>query len=232
MAKQIKLNVEKRTEENGKLAELRVNGYLPAVIYGPNIESESIKVKKQDFEEAFQTAGESQLIDLTINGKKEAKTLIKDVQRDPVKDNILHVDFYQVDMDKKIDVVIPINFINEPPAVKELGGTLVKTIESLEATCLPGDLVDKFDVDLSPLNSFEDYIRISDLNIPENIQIYQKDDAIIAHVMEPEKEVEEEKPEGEEAQEGEVPKEGEEEKKEEKSGQPEQGGEKVEQKKE
>ena len=218
MKKEIKLEVSQRTEENGQVNELRSKDFIPAILYGSVTDSQKIKIKKRDFEAAFNEAGESQLVDLFVDEKGPVKVLIKDIQRDPVKDNIIHADFYQVDMNKKIEIEIPINFIGEAPAVKELGGTLVKNVDAIQAKCLPGDLIENLDLDLSSLKSYEDYIRVKDLSIPDNIEVFAEGENIIAHVIEPEVEeepvVEEEAAEGEEGEEGEAV-EGEEGKKEE-----------------
>ena len=108
-----------------------------------------------------------------------------------------------------IDIEIPLNFIGESPAVKEFGGTLVKNMESIDARCLPGDLIDNIDVDLLVLKTYEDYIKIKNLSLPESIEIFEDKEKIIAHVIEPEVEeepvvAEEEGEEGEkEGEEGE-----------------------------
>ncbi len=204
MAKEIKLSAELRKEEDGKVKEMRKSGYIPAVVYGPGSDNKNIKVKALDFNRVFAVAGESHLIDVNI-GDSSVKVIVKDTQKDPVKDNIIHIDFYQVDMNKKITAEIPLNFIGESKAVKEMGGTLIKNLNSLEVRCLPGDLIDGFDIDLSVLDNFNSAIRVSDIGLPQGMELVGDANEMVAGVAEPVKEEEvkkEEMPEEEKEGEG------------------------------
>ena len=216
MSKEIKLSAELRGEENVKINKIRKDGYVPAVVYGSGSDNKNIKVKDLDFQRIFAEAGESHLIDISIGGGDPIKVIVKDTQKDPVKDNIIHIDFYQVDMNKKITAEIPLNFIGGSKAVKEMGGTLVKNLDALEVKCLPGNLVDKIDIDLSALSDFHDTIRISDINLPQGMDPTIDANEMVAAVAEPAKEEVEEKKEEEQSEE--EKKEGEEEKKDEKDG--------------
>ncbi len=162
-----------------------VGGFIPAVIYGPDRKPQNLKVKRLDFERVFAVAGESNLISLSVDGKETVKVVVKDTQKDALKDKIIHVDFYQVDMKKKITAEIPLHFIGEAKAVKELGGVLVKGADSIQVKCLPGDLVDHIDVDLSVLNTFHDFIRIKDLKLPPGMELTDESDEVLAHVIQP-----------------------------------------------
>ena len=184
----IKLKAELRNEKNGKAKKIRKNGFVPAVIYGAGAQSQSVKVKETDFKRVFDSAGESHLIDLAIGSKPSVKVIVKDIQKHFLKDNIIHVDFYQVDMKEKITTEIPLNFIGESKAVKELGGTLIKSIDSINVECLPGDLVDKIDVDLSSLNNFHDFIRLNDLKMPKGMELVSHSDEIVVSIAPPVKE--------------------------------------------
>lgn len=183
---EFKLKAEKR-EKNEKLAaEL-----IPAVIYGNGIESQSLKLKKVDFEKAFSLAGESNLIDLDF-GTGIVKVLVKDLQRDVLKYTFSHVDFYQVNMKEKVTTEIPLHFVNESKAIKELGGMLMKEINELEVECLPSDLVDHIDVNISVLNTFDDVIKISDLVMPTGLKLmHHHAEDVVAMVVEPKVQVEE-----------------------------------------
>lgn len=191
MVKEIKLTAQKRDEKNGSPQKVRQNGFIPAIIYGPSAKNRKLKVKKVDFEKVYKQVGESNLFDLEIVGEKTVKAVIKDVQTDVIKDRVIHIDFYEVDMQKKIEVEVPLNFVGEAKAVKELGGILSKNMEEIEIKCLPGDLPDHIDVDLSALETFDDVIKISDLNIPKGIEVLSGADEVIASVLLPEAEEEE-----------------------------------------
>lgn len=186
---EFKLKAEKR-ELNEKLSA----EYIPAVVYGKGIESQSLKLKKIDFEKAFSLAGESNLISLDF-GNGEVKVLVKAIQRNVLKHTFSHVDFYQVNMKEKINAVIPLHFIGESKAVKELGGMLMRNLNEIEVECLPSDLVDHIDVDISVIENFDVMIQVKDLPIPNDLKILNNNsDDVVASVMEPKAQVEEEKP--------------------------------------
>jgi large subunit ribosomal protein L25 len=183
---ELKLSAQKR-EKNEKLDK----DYLSAVLYGKGIETQSLKLKAADFIKVFTAAGESNLIKLEA-GATAVNVLVKDIQKDPLKNFINHVDFYQVNMKEKVNAEIPLHFIGESKVVREMGGMLNKEIHEIEVECLPSDLVDHIDVDVSVFNDFEDVIKISDLNIPKGLEISADGETIVAMVMRPK--VEEEKP--------------------------------------
>jgi len=179
---EIKLAAQKR-EKNEKLGK----DVVPAVVYGKGMESQSLQVKRSELEKAFKTAGESNLITLDF-GAGPIKVLVKETQRDVLKGFFTHIDFYQVNMKEKIKTEIPLHFIGEAKAIKELGGVLIKDMDAVEVECLPGDLVDHIDVDISVLNTYEDAIRLHDLKIPAGLTLLSHD-GMVAAVREPRVEV-------------------------------------------
>lgn len=195
------LNAEKRDLRGKKIKVLRNKGVLPAVVYGKGEKATSIAVPLKDFEKVWKEAGESTLIELSLAGKKET-VLIYDVAIDPRKNIPIHADFYKVQMDKAIQANVPLAFIGESPAVKNLGGILVKTIHEVEVESLPKDLPREIVVDVSRLNAFGDQIVINDLPCPRGVKILVEGGEIVALVEEPVKEeelkAEEEKPKLEE----------------------------------
>jgi len=173
-------------------AQLRKKGeklkkdYIPAVLYGPNIENQILAIKLIEFEKAYRSAGYSSLVTLVIDGK-ETKTLIKDLQVDPVRDHVMHVDFYGVDMDKKVVVSIPLKFIDESPAVREKGGFLVRSKESVTVECLPGRLVPAIEVDQAKLVEFKDAIKLEDLDLAEGMKLVSKTNDVVIIAKAPRK---------------------------------------------
>lgn len=190
----VQLNVQVRSENDGRAGEVRAAGFIPAVIYGFNKASQNIKVKKHDFLKVFAVAGEFNLLDLSIGEVAPVKAIIKDIQRDGLSGAFIHVDFYQVDMAKKIKAEIPFNFIGEARAVKELGGTLVKNMVAVEVECLPGDLVSHIDVDISVLANFDQFIRLQDLVLPRGLALVQETNEAIVGAVETKAEEEAPKP--------------------------------------
>lgn len=184
MTTKVQLNAQLRSQANGKAKNIRATGFIPAVIYGFGAANKNIKVKQHDFEKAFAVTGEFNLVDLSIDNKPGVKVIVKDVQRDNLTNNIIHIDFYQVDMTKKIFTEIPLNFIGQAKAVKELGGTLVKNMKTVEVKCLPGDLVSQIDVDISKLDNFDQFIRLHDLTLPQGVELASETNEAVAGVVE------------------------------------------------
>jgi len=157
---------------------------VPAVLYGRGVKNENLWVNAKEFIKVFKEAGESTLVDLQFGDEKRS-VLVHDVQRHPLTGNFLHIDFYQVRMDEKIETDIEIVFVGVAPAVKELGGTFVKSLDKLPIRCLPGDLISHIDADISALATFEDHIYVKDLGIPEALEILIEDDTVVALVAPP-----------------------------------------------
>lgn len=172
------------------IAQTRLKGekvgidYIPAVAYGKGLESRSLKVKRSEFEKLFRTHGESTLIALEHEGAS-VKVLIKDIQKDVIKNYVTHIDFYQVNMKELVKAEVALHFVGESKAVKELGGTLLKDIDVIEVECLPGDLVDHIDVDISVLNTFDDGIRLHDIKLPQNVKLVSQTNEMVATIREP-----------------------------------------------
>lgn len=180
----IKLALRKRDGKT-KPKKLRLKNLLPAVIYGHGVESKSVMADYNTFRKVIKAAGESTLIDLEIEGDGTVKALIKDWQVDPISNRYTHVDFYQVNLKEKLKTEIALNFVGESPAVKEQGGSLVKTLDSILVECLPTDLVHAIDVDVTALKSFDDMIAVKDLKIPEGIHVLENPDETVAKVEAP-----------------------------------------------
>ncbi len=198
------LIVKKR--EDKKNGSPHNNMKVPGVIYGPEVkENILVEIGDQDLNKVYDEIGESGLIDLSVDGEsKPFEVLIKDIQFDPVSEKPIHVDFYQIKRGQKIDTEASLVFINEAPAVKELGAILVKTLDSVPVRCLPKDLekIANVEVDLGVLKEFGDFIYVKDLNLPEEIEILINVEEIIASVTEPEEEEVEPEAPTEELEEG------------------------------
>jgi large subunit ribosomal protein L25 len=184
MVKNIKLEVKKREKET-KITDIKKAGFLPAVLYGQEMEPKNIQIKAHDFKKIYESAGEAALVDISIDGGEPIKTLIKDVQKENIGGKFIHADFYAVNMKKKISVEIPLNFIGESKAEKEMGGTLVKSMETIHISCLPSDLVEHIDVDLSSLTNFHETIQAGSIKLPENIELVSHPHDVIVNVIEP-----------------------------------------------
>lgn len=187
--KNLQLKAQKRIITGKKVKNIRAKGFLPAVLYGANSKSENLMVSTKEFKSIFAEAGTSALVDLKIDDKT-IKILIHEPQIDPVKDEPIHVDFYKVKMTEKITTEIPLEFIGESPAVKDLEGNLITNKDTIKVKCLPGDLIPEIKVDISPLKTFEDLIFVKNLHIPETIEILDDPEEIIVQVTPPRSEEE------------------------------------------
>ena len=185
MQKVLELNVQKRTENDKNSKKLLENGYIPAIFYGKNIKNILLKIKKNDAVNILKEAGKYSLIDLKIDKDESKKVLIKEVQKNAIKDIVSHIDFFQVDLNKKIKLDLPFIFINEAPAVKNLGGILLKNMETVKIECLPKDIISGIKIDLTKLKTFEDAIKINDLKISSSIKFITKSNDLIVSVVRP-----------------------------------------------
>ncbi|MFH1582485.1 MAG: 50S ribosomal protein L25 [bacterium] len=186
----ISISAKIRKETGKKVEEIRKQGKVPAVLYGSGVENLSLEVDLKDFEKVYKEAGESSLIEISVNSKKFL-VLIHALEIDPLSQKPLHIDFYQPKLDEEITAGIPLVFEGESIAVKDLGGTLVKNIHEVEVKALPQNLPHEIKVNIDKLKTFGDTIVIRDLNIPENVKILKEPDEIIVLAAEPQK-VEEE----------------------------------------
>lgn len=182
-----KISLEAKTRDvlGRKTNKGRKEGLIPAVVYGKGISGTNIWVKMLDFKRLIKKSGESTVIDLKIDEKDNRNVLIYDTQKDPVRDTYVHVDFFQVRMDEEIETEVELEYVGEAPAVKELGGVLVKNIDAIEVKCLPADLPGSIEVDISSLKTFEDRITLGDLNISKKIELSIDLETVIALVSQP-----------------------------------------------
>ncbi len=165
----MELTVEKRDIKTNTNT-LRREGMLPAVVYGRSQESTPISVDRKVFEKLFREAGESTVITLKgLGGAKEV--LIHDVAVHAVSGMALHVDFYAIQKGQTVTVSIPLEFEGVSPAVKDLGGTLVKVMHELEIECEPKDLPQHIVVDISMLKTLDDKIEVKDLTLPASAKL-------------------------------------------------------------
>jgi large subunit ribosomal protein L25 len=182
------LDIKKRDVKND-LYKLRNSGFIPAVFYGPKEASTPVAVFAKDFAKVFKEAGESTVVTLTGDfGEHDA--MIHQVDLDPISGQIQHADFYVVEKGKKVTVSIPVEFEGVAPAVKDLGGVLVKVLHEVEVEAMPKDLPHEVHVDISALVDFETQITASDIKLASNVSLVTKPDEIVALVSAPKEEVE------------------------------------------
>ena len=180
------LSAKIRKDLGKKVKKIREKGIIPAILYGPKIKNIPLEVDLKEFEKVYQEAGESSLVELKVD-KKDFLVLIHAVEIDAISQKPIHIDFYQPKLDEEITATVPLVFEGEAPAVKSLGGTLVRNIHELEVKALPQDLPHEIKVDISKLKTFEDDILIKDLIVAKEVKILKTPDETICFVAEPEK---------------------------------------------
>jgi large subunit ribosomal protein L25 len=190
----------------GAARTLRRQALIPAVFYGPEVDPVNLSLKYRDLEKLIKTgAGENVIIDLAIETGESTlshRAMLKEIQMDPVKQTILHVDLYEISMDKKIEVEVPITLTGTAKGVSDEGGILQQVSRTLEISCLPDNIPDSFELDVTDLN-IGDSLHVSDLKIPQDIEVLVEGELTIATVVPPTKveEIEPEVPEEEEERE-------------------------------
>lgn len=182
---EIVLSSSKRELTGKKVKRIRKQGLLPIILYGHQIASKPLQAKKDDFLKVYKTAGTSSLVDLKVDSEKPIKVLIHSLQKDPVSDELLHADLYQVKMTEKIETEVPIKLEGESAAVKEQDGTLVSNRDHVKISCLPQDLISEIEVDISVLKTFEAKILVKNLNVPKGVEILDEPEEVVALVEPP-----------------------------------------------
>ena len=181
----LELNAEVREVTGRRVRHLRQQGMVPAVLYGRTQDSTLLQVQAKALHKVLAEAGTHQLISLQIGKQKPLMTLARDIQRDVVKRNYLHVDFYAVTMDQKVTAQVPLIIEGVAPAVKDLGGVLTQGLDEIEIECLPSDLISAIEVNVEDLVEYNDSISVSDLKVPSSITIMSDPDSMVVKVEPP-----------------------------------------------
>ena len=190
----IEIKVEKRTELAKKVKKVLERGFIPAVVYGKKQPAISISVEAKEFIKKVMRsgAGHNLIFDLKVNlhGKtKSIPVITHEIQRNPLTDDIIHLDFEHVVMDEIIKAKVPIEFLGIPIGVKDDGGVLIHGERELEIKCLPIDIPDKFQLDVSAL-AINDSLSVADLKVSSTVEVLTPPEEMLAQVAPPTKEEE------------------------------------------
>jgi len=173
------------------LNKLRKEGKMPAVFYGKKTESTPITLSHKEFVKAWHKAGESGVITIKT-GKDSVDTLIKDVNLDPVTDIPRHADFYVFEKGKKLELDVPLVFVGISPAIKDLGGSLVRALHEIKISADPQHIPHEVSVDISTLVDFDSQILAGSLKLPTGVVLVEKEGEVVAAIAKPREEKEEE----------------------------------------
>ncbi len=179
----IQATPRERTGKGAARAARRA-GRIPAVLYGHGEDSVPLAVEAHTFNRLLHAVSvENTLLDLELDGQPPFKVLVREIQRHPYRDEILHVDFFHVSMQEKITLEVPVMLAGSPRGVRLHGGILDHGMREIEVLCLPSDIPEKVEVDVSALE-IGDAVRISDLDVP-NVQVLGDPDAVVVSVVPP-----------------------------------------------
>jgi large subunit ribosomal protein L25 len=196
----IQLKTQSRTVLGKQVKQLRAEGWVPAVLYGPDTPSRPIQVEGRSLLKAMQVVGSTMLLDLYVdNKKKPIAVLAREIQIDALTGRPQHVDFFQVRLTQKVRTSPRLELLGESPLVKSGGAVMVQILDQLEVECLPTDLIASIPVDLSVLERLDDSIVVGDLPVPPGVTILADPHDIVISVVPPRMarlEEEEELPEG------------------------------------
>jgi large subunit ribosomal protein L25 len=195
------LEVAPRTTVGRHVSGLRRQGLVPGIIYGHSVKPLTVEIPGKDFAKMFHRAGRSHLLQLRVEGERVARpVLIKELQINPRTAEPVHVDFFQVNLLEKLTVQVPVVLVGEAPATKFDAGELLHLIHQLEVSCLPDAIPGEIDIDVSGLAEIDDAVRISEVQLPEGVELAAAldPDEVIAKIAAPRVQEEEAAPEAEE----------------------------------
>jgi large subunit ribosomal protein L25 len=172
MATTLALRATRRTVTGKHVHALRRGGEVPAILYGHNVEPVSLAIDTRLLEKVWHRAGRSNLVDLSLDGDRPRKVLIRELQVDPRTAHLLHVDLFAVNLREKLIVEIPIVPVGEAPAVADLKiGVLQQIMTSVKLECLPGDMPAQLTVDVSGLGAIDDGVHLSEVPLPQGVTL-------------------------------------------------------------
>jgi large subunit ribosomal protein L25 len=185
MAK-VQIGVEPRMVTGKKVKALRRQGIIPAHLYGRGTDSLALQAVAPTVATLLRTAERNQIIDLQIDGEPQTRpVMLRGVQRNPVTDDLVHIDFFQISLTEKLTAEVPLNFVGEAPAVQIFSGILLHAINHVTVEALPADLPGHIDVDMSGLETLEAALHVRDLALPPNVEMLTDPDQVIAKVSPP-----------------------------------------------
>lgn len=193
MTDKVKISAKERKTIGKTVKQLRAEGETPAVIYGKERKPLAISFDAHDFAMMYRTAGGNTIVQVEIekeDGNERKNALIHTVDRDAVTGQILHADLLQIKMNEKITASVPLHFVGDSTAVIDLGGSLLTTKNEVNIECLPGDLLHGIEIDIAPLADFETVLHVSDIVVPEGVEIKDDPEETIAYVEAPRSEEE------------------------------------------
>ncbi|MBI3554283.1 MAG: 50S ribosomal protein L25 [Elusimicrobia bacterium] len=179
---EIKLSVEAKEGKGTKkaLSALRSSSKIPGVIYGGNKPPINVALSEKDLMAARRKGGVNAILHLQVGGKSET-VIVKELQRHPVTDRLVHADFQRISLTQKIEAKVPLHIIGEAPGVKNSGGLLQYELRELRIRALPANIPQSVEVDVSHLELHQ-HLQVKDLKVPEGVEILDAAEHMVVHV--------------------------------------------------
>ena len=181
---EFQLAAEARERRGKKNRQLRRSGFVPAIVYGPSIDPIGVQFPYRAIEVTLMNAGGTNLIDIEVNGETYP-SLAREVQRDVVRGDILHVDFLAVDQTQRISVEVPIEMIGRSPVVAAREGILITGRSSLTLEVFPSDIRDRIEIDLTELTELGSEVLVRDLTFGANVTVHNDPNEMLAKIVQP-----------------------------------------------
>ena len=180
--KHTKLTAEKRTILGKKLKKLRRDGITPGNVYGKNIKSQAVQVDTKEFSEIYKEVGETGLVDLTLSDQV-IPVLVQNVNKN-FRNQVLHADFYQVNLKEKVKAAVPLEIIGEPKAVTDKIGLLMNILSEVEVEALPEELPEKIEINVEHLANIDEQVTVADLKVPAGVEILTDKEQVVSKIGE------------------------------------------------
>jgi large subunit ribosomal protein L25 len=178
------LKTQTRTIRGKQVRQLRAKGWIPAVVYAPDMEARSIQIEERPLVRTLQQVGSTALIDLFVDDERKPHiVLAREVQRNALTGQLRHVDFYQVRLTEKVKTTPRLEFVGESPMVRAGQAVMIHEMTEIEVECLPTDLISSIRVDVSVLQKMDDNVLVRDLAVPPGVTILAEPDEVVASVV-------------------------------------------------
>ena len=202
----VELAVDARAVTGKKVRGLRRQGIIPAHLYGRGTESLALQAGASTITHLLRTVERNTIINLQITGEGEARpVMLRGVQRNPVTDELVHIDFFQISLTDRLRANVPLVLVGEAPAVQVFGGILLQSLDHVVVEALPAEIPGHFNVDVSGLEELDTAVHVRDLEMPPNVELISDPDQVIAKVSTPKLAAEEEEVAAPVLEEGAVP---------------------------
>ncbi len=180
----LKLKATHRVVLGKKARFLRRQGITPTHLYGNNVKSAALQCDTVELQNLLAQAGKTRLVSLEVDGERAKSVFVREIQRDVITRELLHIDFYQVKRTEKIAVDVPIVLIGEAPALKFKGRMLVHGINSLSVECLPANVPPQIDIDITQLEEVDQAINVKDIVLDPEITVHADPEQLVVKISE------------------------------------------------